>query len=187
MSIRRSTSALGAAVLLMVVIVGARATARTASVRRGQYLVNAIGCNDCHTPMRMSPTGPTPDPSRILSGHPEGVVPAGAPAFADQMWTWAGDATNTAFAGPWGISFATNLTPDRNTGLGIWTEAMFVRAIRTGRHMGQSRPIAPPMPWQSFRNLDDADLRAVFAYLRTIPPVTNHVPDYVPQPKAVRN
>jgi len=64
-------------------------------------------------------------------------------------------ATNTAFAGPWGISYTMNLTPDRNTGLGIWTEDMFVKAIRTGRHMGTSREIMPPMPWPSFRNATD--------------------------------
>jgi hypothetical protein len=75
------------------------------------------------------------------------------------------------------VSFAANLTPDQNTGLGIWTEDMFMRAIREGRHMGTSRPILPPMPWQAVRNLNDEDLRAVFAYLKTVPPITNHVPD----------
>jgi hypothetical protein len=82
--------------------------------------------------------------------------------------------------GPWGVSFTANLTPDRNTGLGIWTEDMFVKAIRTGRHMGVSRPILPPMPWTAFRNYNDEDLRAIFAFLRTIPPVTNHVPEPIP-------
>ena len=73
-----------------------------------------------------------------------------------------------------------NLTPDRNTGLGIWTEEMFLKAIRTGRHMGVSRPINPPMPWQVYRNFSDDDLKAIYAYLRTIPPIVNHIPDYVP-------
>jgi hypothetical protein len=76
------------------------------------------------------------------------------------------------------VSFAANLTPDQNTGLGIWTEDMFVRAIRTGKHMGVSRPIMPPMPWPVFRNASDEDLKSIFAYLRTIPAVTNHVPAY---------
>src|SRR5438270_8083991 len=85
---------------------------------RGKYLVTAIGCNDCHTPLKMGPTGPAPDMSRFLSGHPEqvGALKAAKP---QGMWLWAGAATNTAFAGPWGISYAANLTPDQNTGLGI--------------------------------------------------------------------
>ena len=70
----------------------------------------------------------------------------------------------------------------QNTGLGIWTEDMFISAIRIGRHMGVSRPINPPMPWPMYRNATDDDLKAVFAYLRTIKPVTNHVPDYEPPP-----
>lgn len=80
------------------------------------------------------------------------------------------------------MSYAFNLTPDQNTGLGIWTEQMFVSAIRTGRHMGVSRPILPPMPWQMYRNLTDDDLKAVYAYLRTVKPIHNRVPD--PQPPA---
>jgi hypothetical protein len=91
----------------------------------------------------------------------------------------------TAWSGPWGTSFAANLTSDQNTGLGIWTEEMFLNAIRQGRHMGVSRPILPPMPWQVFRNLTDEDLKAIFAYLRTVPPVHNRVPDPVePQGEA---
>jgi hypothetical protein len=74
------------------------------------------------------------------------------------------------------VSYAFNLTPDQNTGLGIWTEDMFIRAIRTGRHMGTSRPIMPPMPWPAFRNLNDADLTAIYAYLRSIPAIRNQVP-----------
>ena len=70
-----------------------------------------------------------------------------------------------------------NLTPDKNTGIGIWTEEMFLSALKTGRHMGVSRPILPPMPWQAFRNLSDADLKAIFSYLRTIKPVHNRIPD----------
>jgi len=89
---------------------------------------------------------------------------------------------DTAFAGPWGITYAMNLTPDVNTGIGIWTEDIFVRAIKEGRHWGQSRPIMPPMPWEFFRNLTDEDLRSIYAYLRTIKPVVNRVPEYQPPP-----
>jgi hypothetical protein len=147
-----------------------------ARVERGKYIVMAGGCHDCHTPLKMGANGPEPDMALMLSGHPEQVAMPPAPA-PQGPWMWSGGATGTVFSGPWGVSFAANLTPDQNTGLGIWTEDMFVRAIREGRHMGASRPILPPMPWQSFRNLNDEDLKSVFAYLRTVPPITNHVPD----------
>ena len=85
----------------------------------------------------------------------------------------------TAWSGPWGISYAINLTPDQNTGIGIWTEDMFIKALRTGRHMGTSRPILPPMPWQEFATATDADLKAMFAYFKSLPPIQNRVPDAV--------
>jgi hypothetical protein len=159
--------------------VHASSTAVGNRIDRGRYLVAIMGCNDCHTPLKMGAHGPEPDMTRLLSGHPEqmGALPAAKP---QGPWLWTGAATNTAFSGPWGISYAPNLTPDRNTGLGIWTEDMFVKAIRTGRHMGTSREIMPPMPWPSFRNATDEDLRSVFAYLQSLPPIANHVPDGQP-------
>ena len=148
-------------------------------VDRGEYLVKIMGCNDCHTPWKMGPQGPEPDMSRFLSGHPEQIGPLPSkPAAAP--YAWSGFPTNTAFSGPWGVSYTFNLTPEPNTGLGIWTEDMFIRAIRTGRHMGVSRPINPPMPWPAYRNATDDDLKAVYAYLRTIQPIVNHVPAYEP-------
>jgi len=81
-----------------------------------------------------------------------------------------------------GISYAINLTPDENTGIGSWSEDTFVKAIKTGKHMGVSRPILPPMPWQTINRLTDDDLKAMYAYLRTIPPIKNRVPD--PKPPA---
>jgi len=145
-------------------------------VERGKYLVTLASCNDCHTPWKLGPKGPEPDMSRMLSGHPQQMPmpPAAAPSGP---WVWSGAATNTAFAGPWGVSYAFNLTPDKNTGIGIWTEDIFIKTIRNGRHWGVARPILPPMPWQNIREMTDEDLRAVFAYLRSIPPVTNKVPD----------
>jgi mono/diheme cytochrome c family protein len=150
--------------------------ATAAPVERGRYLVESIGCHDCHTPKIMGATGPEPDLSRRLAGHPEESPLGPAPLLGSDGWVAAANSHFTAWAGPWGVSFAANLTPDRNTGLGIWTEDMFVRAIRTGRHMGVSRPILPPMPWTVFRNLTDEDLKAIFAYLRSLPPVHNRVP-----------
>ena len=148
-------------------------------VERGKYLVSIAACDDCHTPAKMGPNGPEPDMERALSGHPEQVGPMPA-AKNLAPWGWAGAPTNTAFSGPWGISYTFNLTPDTNTGLGIWTEGMFIEAIRTGKHMGKARPIMPPMPWPVYRNATDDDLKAVFAYLRTLKPITNHVPDATP-------
>lgn len=155
------------------------ASASPERVKRGEYLVSVIGCADCHTPWTMGPNGPEPDVTRHLSGHPEQLGPL--PSSAQQEpWIWAGAATNTAFVGPWGVSYTANLTPDVNTGLGIWTEDMFIRALRTGKHMGTSRDILPPMPWPMYRNATDEDLKSIFAYLRTIKPIVNHVPDIQP-------
>lgn len=151
------------------------------SVEFGAHLVAIAGCHDCHTPFKLGPDGPEPDMSRSLSGHPAGVSADEPPAFPQQgPWLWAGAATNTAYAGPWGITYATNLTPDESTGMGIWTEEMFVQAMRSGRHMGQSRPIQPPMPWRAYAAMTDRELKSIYAYLRTIPPIENLVPDYRP-------
>jgi cytochrome c553 len=154
-------------------------------VERGKYLVNAMGCNDCHTPMKMGAQGPEPDMSRFLSGHPEKEKVGPAPKLTNG-WIAAVNATGTAWVGPWGISYTANLTPDQNTGLGIWTEDMFIKAIREGKHMGTSRPILPPMPWAVYRNLTDDDLKSVFAYLKTIKPIANHVPDPIPPTGATK-
>jgi hypothetical protein len=154
--------------------------ASAAVVERGSYLVRTMGCNDCHTPWKMGPNGPEPDMSRALSGHPEQIGALPPAQHGNGPWIWSGAPTNTAFSGPWGVSYTANLTPDVNTGLGIWTEDMFLKAIRTGRHMGTSRPINPPMPWPMYRNATDDDLKAIFAYLRSLKPVTNHVPEYLP-------
>ena len=146
---------------------------------RGAYLVTAFGCADCHTPLKLGPHGPVPDSSRALSGHPENVQ-LSPPPKADTSWTWFGAATNTAFAGPWGITYASNLTPDPDTGLGRWKTEDFVRAIKTGKHVGVARLIMPPMPWPALSHLTEDDLRAMFQYLHTVPPIRNRVPDYQP-------
>lgn len=148
------------------------------SVERGFYLTTVLACNDCHTPFTVGPNGPEPDMSRMLSGHPQDLKMPPPPVLGES-WMWAGAGTNTAYAGPWGISYASNLTPDENTGLGIWTEEMFVQALRTGRHMGRSREILPPMPWPAYAHLTDDDLKSVYVYLRSIPPIENLVPDAV--------
>jgi hypothetical protein len=145
-------------------------------VARGKYLVDAIGCDDCHSPKKMGANGPEIDPARRFSGHPEGSNLPAPPPVANSPWIATAAWDLTAWSGPWGVSYAFNLTPDENTGIGSWSEETFVQAIRTGRHMGVSRPILPPMPWTVYRNLSDEDLKAVYAYLRTVPAVKNRVP-----------
>ncbi len=166
---------------------GAVTDAARERIARGRYLMLVGGCGDCHTPLKMGPKGPEPDMTRQLSGHPAQLKMPPAPRLGDGPWLWAGSATNTAFAGPWGVSYAFNLTPDPETGLGKWTEQQFVTALRTGRHLGASRPILPPMPWPTTAQMKEDDLRAMFAYLRSVPAVSNRVPDaqIAPQPAAV--
>lgn len=148
-------------------------------ISRGKYLVEFGGCADCHTPIKMGPKGPEPDKSRYLSGHPENANFPPPPKLAPGPW-FASVGSFTAWAGPWGISYAANLTPDRNTGLGFWTEEMFIKAMRTGKHCGDGREILPPMPWQNVAALGEEDIKAVFAYLQSIPPIRNRVPE--PEP-----
>jgi mono/diheme cytochrome c family protein len=153
--------------------------AATARVERGRYLVLTSACNDCHTPLKAGANGPEPDMARMLSGHPEQMKlqrpkPGAAP------WSVSVAATNTAWAGPWGVSFPANLTPDTETGLGAWSEAEFIATIHSGRHLGRGRTLLPPMPIPAYSNFNDDDLRAIFAYLRSIPAVKNHVPAPIP-------
>ena len=145
---------------------------------RGEYLVRVGGCADCHTPKKLGPRGPEDDTTRWLAGHPEEAKLPPPPPPGNSPW-FVQTAGQTAWAGPWGITYSANLTPDVNTGLGIWTEEMFMKAMRTGKHMGSGRDILPPMPWNALGRLTDEDLRSVFAYLKSIPPVTNHVPSPV--------
>lgn len=165
---------------------GARASASPAAappsqeqVERGKSLVWSIACNDCHTPKKLGPRGPELDETRLLSGHRESPALPAPPALPPGPWGIVTNLELTAWSGPWGVTYTANLTPDPETGLGLWTEQMFIRALRLGRHMGASRPIQPPMPWEVYGRLPDEDLKAIFAYLRSIPPVKNKVPEPV--------
>ena len=145
---------------------------------RGRYLVLLGGCNDCHSPKVFGPNGPMPDTTKLLSGapstNPVPSVPEGV--LGPGKWGVLGSMDLTTWVGPWGVSFARNLTPDRETGLGSWTEAMFLKALRTGKDMGEGRPILPPMPWEPIGKLKTDDLKAIFAYLKSLKPVLNEVP-----------
>lgn len=146
-------------------------------IDRGKYLVTLSGCNDCHSPKIMTDHGPEPDPSRLLSGHmqEEKLPPIDDNAGKDG---WVKFNMNlTAAVGPWGTSFAANLTP-HETGIGTWNFEQFKTAIQKGKYKGleESRMLLPPMPWQMYKNIKEDDLKAIFAYLKSLPPVNNLVP-----------
>ena len=151
-------------------------------VKRGEYLVTIGGCNDCHTPLKMTAEGPRRDQNWLLAGHPADLKVSDPPyhLMISSDWSGAFNSELTAWAGPWGVSFAANLTPDQVTGIGSWNEQVFIQALRTGKHMGAGRPILPPMPWENLSQVSDEDLRAIFYYLRSLKPVENMVPPPIP-------
>ena len=158
----------------------AKPPAEVEKILRGRYLIETGACGDCHTPLKMGKNGLEPDLSRLLSGHPQGLAMPAAPALPAGPWLVVSSATNTAWAGPWGVSFTANLTPDGETGLGRWTSRQFVDTIRLGKHLGVGRAVLPPMPIPAYRNFNDADLEAIFAYLQAIPAIRNRVPAPLP-------
>ena len=153
-----------------------------ALLERGEYLVNVIGCADCHAPKKMTDRGPAPDMDRYLSGFNSSQP---LPNFdvkvmqRDRVVLFNPDLT--AAAGPWGVSFAANLTPDE-TGIGNWTLENFKRAITEGKSKGLqgARTLLPPMPWPNYKNLKDEDIEAIFTYLKSLKPVKNVVPNPIP-------
>jgi hypothetical protein len=143
----------------------------------GEHLVMIAGCHDCHTPKKMGPNGPELDMSLMLSGHPAEMP---APPIDRKDAEGKGlvvTQTLTAWVGPWGISYAANLTPDA-TGTGNWQESNFMNAIRKGKFKGidSERNLLPPMPWEVYKNMTDAELKAIYAFLRTVKPIKNVVP-----------
>jgi hypothetical protein len=146
-------------------------------VKRGSYLVNAIGCDDCHTPKKMLAQGFELDMEHRFGGH-LATVPIGKPdvsVFKNGWMLFGMDLT--AGVGPWGISYAANISSDA-TGIGSWTEAQFMKALREGKSKGldDGRPLLPPMPWRSFAQLSDTDIKAIYAFLKSTKPVSNVVP-----------
>jgi mono/diheme cytochrome c family protein len=127
-------------------------------VTRGQYLVTIMDCTGCHTPGALVGK---PDADRRLAG------------------------SSIGFGFPGGVVYPPNLTPDRETGLGAWTDAEIERAVRRGQSR-DGRPLVPIMPWPSYAVLSDADARAVVTYLRSLRPIRHAVPRPVkPGEKAV--
>ena len=155
-------------------------------IKLGDYLVTTGACNDCHSPKKFGLQGPYPDSSKLLSGHPANAQnpPPDKKALLPGNWyEFSPDLTEVV--GPWGISYSANLTPDSATGIGNWTEDIFIKALRTGKHMGldEGRPILPPMPWNWIGKHNDEDLKAIFAYLRSLPAVSNRVPNPLTPPE----
>lgn len=147
-----------------------------AQIDRGQYLVGIMGCRDCHSPKTMTAQGPAPDMTRDLSGHPASM-PVGK-INKDALNDWVlFNMMNTAAVGPWGVSFSANLTPDP-TGIGNWSEEQFIIALTEGKSKGirTARPLLPPMPWQNYTGMKKEDIVTMFAYLKSIKPIQNAVP-----------
>ena len=130
--------------LLGISAVGVAVGADSSQVARGRYLVKFGGCNDCHTPGYFMGK---PDPVRELGGSDVGFEVPGAGTFV----------------GP-------NLTPDPETGLGRWTAEQISTALQSGVRP-DGRVLAMVMPWQAFSHLNKADVAAIVAYLRQLPPV----------------
>ena len=147
----------------------------------GKHLVAVTGCGDCHTPKKMTDKGPVNDESLMLSG-----AQANAPLPNIKMPGVAATYDQTAWIGPWGKSFAANLTPD-STGILAWTESQFINCLKKGLYKGLdgSRPLMPPMPWQDYSQMSNNEIKAMFAYLKSVKPVHNIVPEYA-SPVAAR-
>ena len=159
----------------------AKASSRVISndslVKRGSYLVNAIGCDDCHSPKKMGVHGPEIIPETRFGGYPSTrPISKVDTNVIKNGWIMLGpDLTNAV--GPWGMSFAGNISSDE-TGIGTWSEKQFFKVLREGKFKGLdgSRDLLPPMPWFVYKNLSDDDIRSIFAYLKSGKPVKNIVP-----------
>jgi hypothetical protein len=166
-----------------------RAMENDEMVEKGRYLVTSGLCNDCHSPKTFDAAGMHIDTTKALSGSPANMAlpPIHASSLTPGNWILMSSDV-TSFVGPWGISFAANLTPDSATGIGTWSKEMFLMAIRNGKHQGleTGRPIMPPMPWEEVRKMKDEDLACIFAYLKSLPPVTNKVKEHIAPPDAMK-
>lgn len=156
-------------------------------VKWGEHLVIIGGCNDCHTPKKMGPNGPEDDMSLMLSGHPANTPPAPFDAKEAAKKGLVITQTFTAWTGPWGTTFAANLTSD-TTGIGAWKEEQFLKALKEKKWMGldNTRPLMPPMSMMPATKMSDDEMKAIFAYLKTTPPIKNVQPAAIllPPPSA---
>lgn len=153
----------------------------TSPEKWGEHLVTVAGCNDCHTPKKMTPHGPELDSSLLLSGHPAQMPPPDVNRKEIETKGLSVTNTLTSWVGPWGISYAGNLTSDA-TGIGNWTESSFIIALRQGKYKGieSGRSLLPPMPWAMYQHMSDNELKAMFAFLKSTKPIHNVVPQAQP-------
>ena len=150
--------------------------------QRGAYLMASLGCADCHTPHDQKGQ---PISEMMLAGHPEKAPLAEwDPSLLSRNILMTMSPTFTSFAGPWGVSVASNLTPDKETGTGNLTAETLIFSWRSGRHWRVARDILPPMPAPAFANLSDDDIRALHAFLMSLPPIKNRAPESVVAPAA---
>lgn len=153
----------------------------------GKHLVTISGCSDCHTPKKMTAHGPVDDEALLFSGAQSTIsTPEITPAQASKGVAATYD--ETTWIGPWGKSFAANITSD-STGIGAWKESQFINCLRKGLFKGLdgARPIMPPMPWQDYSKMSDDEIKAIFVYLKSTKPVHNIVAEYQPPVNAGGN
>jgi cytochrome c553 len=149
------------------------ASPNAAKIARGKYLMTVGACNDCHSP-KLDPQQ-HPDPKRPFSGRPQATQ---APSQNPNEIHASLDLT--AWSGPWGISYGANLSPDPETGLAKrYTEASFIKTLRTGKKP-EGEDLLPPMPWELYKVFSDDDIKAIWAYLQTIPAIKNNVKSAAP-------
>lgn len=145
-------------------------------IAKGEYLVTIGGCNDCHSPKINTEKGPEPNPSLLLSGHPANAIVLDWDTATIKKWLLF-SFDGTAAHGPWGTSFAANITSD-STGIGSWTIQQFRNAMQNGDLHGieGTRKLLPLMPWPTYAKIKSEDIEAIFAYLKSTKPVKNIVP-----------
>lgn len=162
------------------IVRAAQPTAEDLLRQRGAYLMAAIGCQDCHSPR--DATGKF-IPGAEFTGHPaDAPLPEWEPDDLKRNILMTMSPTGTAFAGPWGVSVAPNLTPDKETGIGNLTAEALIRSWRTNKHWKHPRDIAPPMPAPMYASLSDDDIRALHAFLMSLMPVKNKAPESIIHP-----
>ena len=151
-------------------------------VKMGEILSEEFGCVDCHSPKILINDQILIDEKKMFSGHPQGNKLPDFPPEIVGPGKWRGLYTTdmTAWGGPWGISYSANLTPDKETGIGKWSEQNFISVIKLGIHSSLARKMMPPMPWNDISRLNDDELGAIFAYLKSLKPVKNKVPESSP-------
>ena len=153
------------------------------NIERGKRLVELGGCTYCHTPKIKTTLGYKPDKDRFLSGYPEDKPLPDLPyteiiAGEAEKSFYTTDAT--VWIGRWGVSFAANLTPDEETGIGAMSEEDFIEIFRKKEHFSQENPLVTPMPVNVYSQLSFFELRSIYIYLQTLQPVSNEVPKRIP-------